>query len=105
MSVKTYVPDDLIALIEYALGDAEHGRASLKKSIDAHCGMLLRLKTTPLLDQIAADPKGVELYPEDRRGIGGRGPGLLRHTESNPTTGRAHKGNPYTARRHMKSRV
>jgi TolB-like protein/Tfp pilus assembly protein PilF len=58
---KMYVPDYDLALVEYALGDIEQGRASLQKSIDAHCGLLLWLKTTPLFDQIAADPKGAEL--------------------------------------------
>ena len=60
-SAKTYVPDYQMALVEYALGDVERGRASLKKSIDAHCGLLVWMKTDPLFDQIAADPKGAEL--------------------------------------------
>jgi tetratricopeptide (TPR) repeat protein len=60
-STKMYVPDYSIALVEYALGDVEAGRASFKKSIDAHCGLLMWMKNSPLFEQIAADPKGGEM--------------------------------------------
>jgi len=63
-SSKMYVPDYLMALVEYALGEVERGRASLKKSIDAHCGLLVWMKTDPVFDQIAADPKGAELMKQ-----------------------------------------
>jgi serine/threonine-protein kinase len=66
-ATKMYVGDYLIALVEYGLGDVEQGHASLKKSIDAHCGLLVWMKTTPQFDQIASDPKGAELI----RQIGG----------------------------------
>jgi len=64
---KMYVPDYLFAAVEYALGDVEAGRASLKKSIDAHCGLLLWLKTAPTFDQITADAQ----VAEQMRKIGG----------------------------------
>jgi serine/threonine-protein kinase len=57
----TYVPDGLIALIEYAIGDKAAGRESLKKAVDGHNGMLVWMKTTPLFDQVVADPEGKAL--------------------------------------------
>jgi serine/threonine-protein kinase len=60
-AAKMYVPDHFFALVEYALNEREQGNTSLKKSIDAHSGLLVWLKTTPLFDDIAKDPKGAEL--------------------------------------------
>ena len=61
---KMYVADYIVGIVEFALGDKEQGRASLKKSIDAHCGLLLWMKTAPVFDQIAGDVKGAELIRE-----------------------------------------
>jgi len=63
-STKTFVPDYVIALVQYALNDPEQGRNSLKKSLDGHSGLLVWMKTTPAFDQIAHDPKGKEMLQQ-----------------------------------------
>ena len=60
-SNKAYVPDHLLALVHYALGDPVQGRAFLKKGIDKHNGLLVWMRGTPVFDQIAADPEGKKL--------------------------------------------
>jgi TolB-like protein/Tfp pilus assembly protein PilF len=60
-SAKAYVPDYLVALVEFALEDVAEGRAALKRAIAGHSGMLVWMRSTPLFDRARADAEGKAL--------------------------------------------
>jgi len=63
-AATSYVPDWMLALIEYALNNPVAGRVDLRKSVKTHSGLLVWMKSTALFDRIRSDPQGKELIDQ-----------------------------------------